>query len=135
MLKEARHEPVERIHFRCGFPGFNNIFLLLSSGVERINRPKVTVRISSMGMGGNAVVPLTIIVENTGNRPAKNIRLNVNQPDLISALAADSSDSLRKQVEACFSEQGLIPVIANGKQVSNSWRIDKRPIYLEHGPF
>ncbi len=87
------------------------------------NRPLVTARITSLGMGGNAAVPLTIVVENTGNRPAKNIRLKANRQHLISAFAADESDGLRRQVEICFSEQGLIPVIANGKQVSNSFGI------------
>ena len=91
------------------------------------NRPLVTARVSSMGMGGNAAVPLTMVVENTGNRPAKNIQIKANRQNLTSALAAETSDSLRRQVEACFSEQGLIPVLANGQQVSNSFGI------LSHG--
>ncbi len=98
------------------------------------NRPLVTARVSSLGMGGNIAIPLSIVVENTGNRPAKNIRLTVKREQLNSALTDKRSDSLKRQVEACFSDQGLIPVIANGKQVSNSfgvlgedestWRLD-----------
>jgi hypothetical protein len=74
-------------------------------------------------MGGNVAVPLSIVVENTGNRPAKNIRLAVDNAQLSSALAAKKSDSLRRQIETCFSDQGFIPVIANGKQVSNSFGV------------
>jgi hypothetical protein len=117
---------VEHIHFRCGVFGFDNLFLLLSSSWSESNRPLVTARVTSLGMGGNAAVPLTIVVENTGNRPAKNIQLKVSEQDLFSALAADKSDSLRRQVEACFSKQGLIAVIANGKKVSNSFGILSR---------
>lgn len=87
------------------------------------NRPLVTARVSSLGMGGNVAIPLSIIVENTGNRPAKNVQLKVEMDKLRSALAVEQTDSLRRQVEACFSEQGLIPVIANGKQVQNSFGV------------
>jgi hypothetical protein len=87
------------------------------------NRPLVTARVSSLGMGGNVAIPLSILVENTGTRPAKNIRLTVNKTQLESALAAKESDTLRRQIEACFSDRGFIPVIANGKHVSNSFGV------------
>jgi len=85
------------------------------------NRPLVTARVSSLGMGGNAAIPLSIVVENTGNRPAKNIRLSVDKAKLNSSLLVNESDSLRRQIERCFSDEGFIPVIANGRQVSNSF--------------
>lgn len=87
------------------------------------NRPLVTARVSSLGMSGNVAIPLSIVVENTGNRPAKNIRLTVKQDDLKSAFATDESDSYRRQVENVFSDQGFIPVIANGRQVTNSFGV------------
>ena len=85
------------------------------------NRPLITARVSSLGMGGNVGVPLSIVVENTGNRPAKNIRLRVDQKELDSFLTSTGGDSLRRQIHACFSDDGVIPVLANGKSVSNSF--------------
>jgi hypothetical protein len=100
------------------------------------NRPLVTARVSSLGMGGNVSVALSLIVENTGNRPAKSIRLKVNEEILSQQLTQDTSNSLTRQIRDCFSEEGIIPVLANGKHVSNSfglisedcstWRSDGR---------
>lgn len=87
------------------------------------NRPLVTARVSSLGMGGNVAVPLSIVVENTGNRPAKNIQLTVDHKKLDSVLTASPLDSLRRQVKACFSREGIIPVLANGKSISNSFGV------------
>src|SRR5207253_2719998 len=46
------------------------------------NRPLITARVSSLGMGGNVAIPLSLVVENTGNRPAKNIQLTVDKTKL-----------------------------------------------------
>jgi hypothetical protein len=59
------------------------------------NRPLVTARVSSRGMGGNMAIPLSILVENTGNRPAKNIRLTVDSAILEGFLIGDKSNNLR----------------------------------------
>ena len=85
------------------------------------NRPLITVRTTSFGSGGNVGTPLSLLVENTGNRPAKNIRLAVESVALESALVAKPGDTLRKHVESCFSDRGIIPVLANGKSVSNGF--------------
>jgi hypothetical protein len=85
------------------------------------NRPIVTVRTTSFGSGGNVGIPLSLLVENTGSRPAKNVRLTVESGALESALAAKPGDALRSHVESCFSGRGVIPVLANGKSVSNGF--------------
>ena len=85
------------------------------------NRPLITARTTSFGSGGNVGIPLSLLVENTGNRPAKNVRLTVESDVLESALAAKPGDTLRKHVESCFSDRGIIPVLANGKSVSNGF--------------
>lgn len=87
------------------------------------NRPLVTARVSSLGMGGNVAIPLSIIVENTGNRPAKNVQLFCEHDKLKAAFAGNGTEEFRRQVEACFSDQGFIPVVANGKFVSNSFGV------------
>jgi hypothetical protein len=85
------------------------------------NRPLITVRTTSFGSGGNVSIPLSLLVENTGNRPAKNVRLTVDAADLDAALVAPPGDVLRKHVESCFSDRGIIPVLANGRNVSNGF--------------
>lgn len=88
---------------------------------RRANRPLVTARVTSLGMAGNVSIPLTLIVENTGNRPAKNIRLTANDDELNKHLIAPEDDVLREEVKRCFSDQAVIPVLANGKSVQNAF--------------
>src|SRR4051812_28354436 len=71
------------------------------------NRPLVVARIVTHS-GGNVGTTLDLLVENTGNRPAKNIRLTVDPEALKTALAPNASDSHKKQVDNCFSERGII---------------------------
>jgi hypothetical protein len=84
------------------------------------NRPIVTARVTAFD-GGELGTALNILVENTGNRPAKDVRLTVNPKDLDAALVNNPEDRLRKGVEKCFSERGVIPILGNGKSVSNDF--------------
>ena len=86
------------------------------------HRPLVTARVSSLGMVGNVSIPLSLVVENTGNRPAKNIRMRVDE-EILNKQLADTKDPLIRQIRACFSLEGTIPVLANGKSVSNSFSL------------
>ena len=99
------------------------------------NRALITVRTTSLGNGGNVGIPLSILVENTGNRPAKNIRLSIDEGALNAVLAADREDVLRKEVHRCFSERGKIPVLANGRSVLNGfgWLSDDGRATWTHG--
>jgi hypothetical protein len=85
------------------------------------NRPLITVRTTSFDSGGNVGTALSLLVENTGNRPAKNVKPTVDRGTLESALAAKKEEALRRQVESCFSDRGVIPILANGKSASNSF--------------
>jgi hypothetical protein len=82
-------------------------------------RPIVTARITTVA-SGNRGIALNIVVNNTGNRPAKNIRLLVNQNDLESTLSS-KEDSQRSLIENCFSSQTVIPILENERSVSNSF--------------
>lgn len=62
--------------------------------------------------------PLNVLVENTGNRPAINVRLSVDKEELIGALHADVEDTDRKSLERLFADAGTIPVLGNGKSTS-----------------
>ena len=85
------------------------------------NRPIVTARVSSFERGGEEGTALNIIVENTGNRPARNIRLSVKAEDLEAALAEKADDVWTRSIKRCFSDRGKIPILANGKSISNDF--------------
>jgi hypothetical protein len=83
-------------------------------------RPIVTARVATHS-GGNVGVTLDIVVENTGNRPAKNVRLSVDDDVLRSALSENQEDVFRKYMEHIFSDRGMIPVLTNGRSATNSF--------------
>lgn len=83
-------------------------------------RPIVTVRVATH-TSGDITSTLNLVVENFGNRPAKNIRLLVDFNELKSALLKDKEHSDRKAIERCFSDETIIPMLANGQSISNSF--------------
>jgi hypothetical protein len=83
-------------------------------------RPIVTVRVATQ-TSGNIAITLNLVVENFGNRPAKNIKLSVDYNKLESALLKASNNSDRKAIERCFSDETIIPMLANGQSISNSF--------------
>lgn len=84
------------------------------------NRPIVVARVTTR-KGGNMGTLLDLILENTGNRPAKNVRLTVKRADLDSALSGQRDNPLRSAIERCFSEETFLPILENGRRVSNSF--------------
>ena len=86
------------------------------------NRPIVVARVTTRG-GGNIMTALDLVVQNVGNRPAKNIRLKVSSKKLNSILIAPRGTPLRTAIEACFSEKGLIPILEHNRSVANSFGV------------
>lgn len=83
-------------------------------------RPIVTARVVTHS-SGNIGAALNLLVENTGTRPARNIRLTVDETVLNEAFDPNSANRYREGVRACFSEKFEIPVLANGASVSNAF--------------
>jgi hypothetical protein len=84
------------------------------------NRPIVIARVTTRKSGDVATL-LNLVLENTGNRPAKNVRLRVNRDDLASVMLAEENNPLKSGIENCFSANTFIPILDNGRQVSNSF--------------
>lgn len=87
------------------------------------NRPIVTARVTSFEPGGEKGTALNIIVENTGNRPAKNIRLSIPL-DLLESLFAENeiaNQTWKRTITKIFSDRGVISILGNGKSISNSF--------------
>ena len=85
------------------------------------HRPIVTARLQVRGDAGNAGAALELIVENTGNRPAVNVRLTADPEDLEKAFLAPRGDVLRKDIEYCLSGEPFIPCLEPGKTATNAF--------------
>ena len=111
-------------HGSVGIAGIALFVSLLAYNFNRKSwretyRPIVTARIATVA-SGNIAIALNVVVNNSGNRPAKNVRLLVNQNDLESALLS-KDESLRSIIENCFYPPTIIPIIENGRSVHNAF--------------
>lgn len=83
------------------------------------NRPLVTARITTHS-GGNMAIALDVLLENTGNRPAFDIRLSAKNEDVKRAML-DSQAPLPTDIERAFFSGVCVPVLANGRLITNSF--------------
>jgi hypothetical protein len=102
--------------FAAGISGIS-LYWAFKSWKET-HRPLITARVTTH-TAGNQATALDLVVSNTENHPAKNVRLSVDRSELERYFAAGPQDPLRRDVEHCFSD--LIAVIPNGSSVSNSF--------------
>lgn len=82
-------------------------------------RPIITVRVAT-AQSGNVASLYNLVVENTGNRPAKDIHLEVDPAVLKTALNPACTLPLT-DIQNCFDPQYTIPILANGKSVSTAF--------------
>jgi hypothetical protein len=82
-------------------------------------RPIITARVSTKS-GGNVAILYNLIIENTGNRPATDIRLNVDQKVLHAALKPLCSVPTT-QIRNCFDPHYTIPILANDRSTSTAF--------------
>ncbi len=77
-------------------------------------RPLVIAKVVTHSEGNIAVI-FDLVVHNTGNSPAKNIRLYVDKNELEAAFSPSINEALKETIERCFTEEGMIPVLENGQ--------------------
>lgn len=82
------------------------------------NRPVLVARVATV-RGDNENIFLNLVVENTGNRPAKNIQLIACLNDVKAII--DQQGDIHTDANRCFFSNVSIPVLANGKAVSNAF--------------
>ena len=104
-------------------------FLFAKWNWRESNRPIVSAMIRTAN-GGNEAIAYEIVVINSGNRPATGIRLQANLEDIKGCLAQVSQANLEnvswKDVVACFSEAGEIPLLLQGREATNAFGVTKR---------
>jgi hypothetical protein len=76
-------------------------------------KPIVVARVTTHA-SGNVSTALDLVVHNTGGSPAKNVRLTVEKDDLQAVFSEEIDEKWKKNIEQCFSDNGLIPVLENG---------------------
>lgn len=89
------------------------------------NRPIVSAMVETHA-GGNESIFYNLTLNNTGNRPATNIRIYVEENDVDTCVAewvknSKSSNTIYQAVMRCFSDNGEIPLLLNGKTITNSF--------------
>jgi hypothetical protein len=83
-------------------------------------RPIITARIETHASGNMATV-FNIVVYNIGNRPATDISLHANKNILEKAFEENISDAMKNEINACFSTDGIIPLLHPGNSVLNGF--------------
>lgn len=89
---------------------------------RRANRPILTARVTTHS-GGSEGIALNLLIENTGNRPACEVRLRARERDVLAALVDPTSTQLPSDAKRCFFSNIIIPVLANGKTASNAFGV------------
>lgn len=86
------------------------------------HRPIVTVRLQAREPD-NFRIPLELIVENTGNRPAINVRFAVDSEDLGKAFWVPRGDLIREDIEYLLSGEPFISCLNPGQAAANAFGI------------
>ena len=89
------------------------------------NRPIVSAAVETHA-GGNESIAYNLVVTNTGNRPAVNVRLCVATNAIEKCMAPwvekfKGENTTYAHVLRCFSDEGEIPLLINGKNMTNSF--------------
>jgi hypothetical protein len=84
------------------------------------NRPIVTAAIVDYASGNMGAV-FNLVVSNTGNRPATNVRLNAKPEDINKLMVASVEEGKRQSIYNCFSNEAMISLLKNGEELTTSF--------------
>jgi serine/threonine protein kinase len=112
---EAQDEAIKGIRLLTKPQAFES-----TDNIKRYLRPMVTARVTTHS-AGNVATAFNLLVHNSGNSPAKNVKLTADGEDLESAFSDTVSQKWKDLIRRCFSDEGAIPVLANGESKTNSF--------------
>lgn len=87
---------------------------------RRSNRPIVTAFVTE-GAGGQAAAIFNLVVANSGNRPATNVRLTATPEEIGQLLKPGASQENVDHVASNFKPNAWIPLLRNGEEISTSF--------------
>lgn len=82
------------------------------------NRPIVVAFVAEQHLGAGT---FKLVVSNTRNRPATNVRLRASFEDISSLLKSEIRPERKDTVGCCFSDSAMIPVLRNGEELSTAF--------------
>lgn len=93
---------------------FQSNWIAADGIANNLMRPVVIAKVEIPSQGNTAAI-FDLVVHNTGNAPAKNIRLSIDQIELETAFAPQIDEVLKDTILKCFTDEGIIPVLENGQ--------------------
>ncbi|MEI7418786.1 MULTISPECIES: hypothetical protein [Pectobacterium] len=89
------------------------------------NRPIVSASVETHS-GGNESIAYNLVLSNTGNRPATNVCIRVKEIEVDACISEwvknhKTTNAIYSNVMRCFSDDGEIPLLLNGKSMVNSF--------------
>ena len=93
---------------------------------RKTNRPIVSAIVETHA-GGNISVMYNLVVVNSGNRPATEIRLKTKEDILSYTHEQNSESNFMTSIYSCFHENAMIPLLLNGESTKNSFGFTKNP--------
>jgi len=84
------------------------------------NRPIVTAFIATRASGNVAAV-FDLVVANTGNRPATNVRITAKPEDIEKLIHLKAKEEQRKSIHDCFDNESKIAILKNGEELSTAF--------------
>lgn len=87
---------------------------------RQTNRPIVSALIETHS-AGNVGVLFNIVVLNTGNRPAIDIKLTIDDHEEFNQCIKNQDHQLAESISRCFDSETIIPLLVNGEKVFNEF--------------
>ena len=87
---------------------------------QRSNRPIVTAAVV-MHSSGNRAIVYTLSLINSGNRPARDVRIRIDPYTLKESLREDAQPKLVDTIYRCFDDDAVLPLLIDGHQSNASF--------------
>ena len=82
-------------------------------------RPVVTAFIAEDD-GGTSATAYNLVVSNTGNRPATDVRIEASPKDIQKLVMPEAEKSRREEAYRCFRPESTIPVLRDGEEMKTA---------------
>lgn len=99
------------------------------------NRPVVTAFVDEH-WSGNTASTFNLVISNTGNRPAVNVRLHASADDVSSLHGEGATEQMMEEITRCFDEESMVALLRNGEELSTafgSYGIERASRQLNYG--
>ena len=82
------------------------------------NRPIISALVETYS-SGNIATCYNLTIINSGNRPAINIKLTINDYQKFKECTDNKNEEIIEPIVRCFNRNAIIPLLVNGDKISN----------------